>query len=132
MDPKSFVYSAVLLLVVASTAVAISRHFGLGSILGLLITGVIVGPYTPGPLLTTEVDGVREFTELGVVLLLFLIGLEIKPRRLWEMRRMLFGLGNLQILGTTLLLGVFFDGQGYSDAVALVLGASFALSSTAF
>lgn len=132
MDPKSFVYSAVLLLVVASTAVAISRHFGLGSILGLLITGVIVGPYTPGPLLTTEVDGVREFTELGVVLLLFLIGLEIKPRRLWEMRRMLFGLGNLQILGTTLLLGVFFYWQGYSDAVALVLGASFALSSTAF
>ena len=58
MDPKTFVYSAVLLLVVASVAVVLFRHLGLGSILGLLVTGVIVGPHTPGPFLTTEVDGV--------------------------------------------------------------------------
>ena len=56
MDPHSFVYSAVLLLVVAATAVTLFRHFGLGSILGLLVTGVIVGPHTPGPYVTTEVD----------------------------------------------------------------------------
>lgn len=132
MDPKTFVYSAVLLLFVASIAVAIFRHFGLGSILGLLVTGVIVGPYTPGPFLTTEVDGVRQFTELGVVLLLFLIGLEMKPRRLWDMRRMLFGLGSLQIVLSALLIAAYFKFFQQSWSISLLIGASFALSSTAF
>ncbi len=132
MDPKTFVYSAVLLLVVASVAVAVFRHLGLGSILGLLVTGVIVGPHTPGPFLTTEVDGVRQFTELGVVLLLFLIGLEMKPRRLWEMRRLLFGLGSLQIVFATALIAAYFNRFYASWSIAFLFGASFALSSTAF
>ncbi len=132
MDPKTFVYSAVLLLVVASIAVAVFRHFGLGSILGLLVTGVIVGPYTPGPFLTTEVDGVRQFTELGVVLLLFLIGLEMKPRRLWDMRRMLFGLGSLQIVISAAFIAVYFKLFQSSWSIAFLIGASFSLSSTAF
>jgi len=79
MDPKSFVDSAVLLLVVAVIAVTVFRHFGLGSVLGLLVTGVVVGPHTMGPFVTANVEDVRQFTELGVVLLLFLIGLEMKP-----------------------------------------------------
>ena len=132
MDPKSFVYSAVLLLVVASIAIAVFRHFGLGSILGLLVTGVIVGPHTPGPFVTTEVEDVRHFTELGVVLLLFLIGLEMKPRRLWDLRRTLFGLGSLQIVVSALAIAVYFSQFMPSWSVALLLGASFALSSTAF
>ncbi|EXI65227.1 MAG: K(+)/H(+) antiporter [Candidatus Accumulibacter adjunctus] len=132
MDPKSFVYSAVLLLVVASIAVAVFRHFGLGSILGLLVTGVIVGPHTPGPFVTTEVEDVRHFTELGVVLLLFLIGLEMKPRRLWDLRRTLFGLGSLQIVVSALVIAAYFKQFMPSWQVALLLGASFALSSTAF
>ena len=132
MDPHSFVYSAVLLLVVASIAVAVFRHFGLGSILGLLVTGIIVGPHTPGPFVTTEVDGVRQFTELGVVLLLFLIGLEMKPRRLWDLRRMLFGLGSLQIALSALAIAAYFRLFELSWPIALLVGASFALSSTAF
>ncbi len=132
MDPKSFVYSAVLLLIVASVAVAISRHLGLGSILGLLVTGVIVGPYTPGPFVTTEVDGVRQFTELGVVLLLFLIGLEMKPRRLWDMRRVMFGLGSLQVGLTSLAIAIYFKSFIPNWSLALLIGASFAMSSTAF
>lgn len=132
MDPQSFVYSAVLLLVVASIAVAVFRHFGLGSILGLLVTGVIVGPHTPGPFVTTEVDGVRHFTELGVVLLLFLIGLEMKPRRLWELRRTLFGLGSLQIVLSALFIAAYFRFFQPNWSTALLIGASFALSSTAF
>ena len=132
MDPKTFVYSAVLLLVVASVAVVLFRHLGLGSILGLLVTGVIVGPPTPGPFLTTEVDGVRQFTELGVVLLLFLIGLEMKPRRLWEMRRMLFGLGTLQRLLSATIIAAYFQWFYGSWSIALLFGAGFALSSTAF
>lgn len=132
MDPHSFVYSAVLLLVVASVAVAVFRHFGLGSILGLLVTGIIVGPHTPGPFVTAEVDGVRQFTELGVVLLLFLIGLEMKPRRLWDMRHMLFGLGSLQIVLSALGIAAYFRLDGLGWPVALLIGAGFALSSTAF
>ena len=131
MDPHSFVYSAVLLLVVAATAVTLFRHFGLGSILGLLVTGVIVGPNTPGPYVTTEVDGVRQFAEIGVVMLLFLIGLEMKPSRLWGLRRMLFGLGTLQMVVTTLLIAAYFHWFLASWPTALLIGASFALSSTA-
>jgi glutathione-regulated potassium-efflux system ancillary protein KefC len=132
MDPKSFVYSAVLLLIVASIAVAVFRHFGLGSILGLLVTGIIVGPHTPGPFVTTQVDDVRHFTELGVVLLLFLIGLEMKPRRLWELRRTLFGLGSLQIVVSTLVIALYLKLFLPNWSAALLVGASFALSSTAF
>lgn len=131
MDPHSFIYSAVLLLVVASIAVALFRHLGLGAILGLLVTGIIVGPHTPGPFVTREVDSVRQFTEIGVVMLLFLIGLEMKPSRLWSLRRMLFGLGSLQIILSTLGIAVYFRLFHESWTTALLLGAGFALSSTA-
>ena len=131
MDTHAFVYSAVLLLVVASLAVAVFRHIGLGSILGLLVTGVIVGPHSPAAFVTTDVDSVRQFTEIGVVLLMFLIGLEMKPRRLWELRRMLFGLGSLQIVVSALLIAAYFRLFALTWPVALLIGASFALSSTA-
>ncbi len=131
MDPKSFVDSAVLLLVVAAAAVALSRHFGLGSILGLLVTGMLIGPHTPGPSVTGHVEDLRHFTELGVVLLLFVIGLEMHPRRLWELRRTLFGLGSLQILLSGLAIASWFRLFESSWSVALLIGLSLALSSTA-
>jgi len=132
MDPKSFVDSAVLLLVVAAIAVTVFRHFGLGSVLGLLVTGVVVGPHTMGPFVTANVEDVRQFTELGVVLLLFLIGLEMKPRHLWDLRRTLFGLGSLQIVLSALLITGYFRLFEHSWGTALLIGCSFALSSTAF
>jgi glutathione-regulated potassium-efflux system ancillary protein KefC len=132
MDPKSFVDSAVLLLVVAAIAVTVFRHFGLGSVLGLLVTGVVVGPHTMGPYVTANVEDVRQFTELGVVLLLFLIGLEMKPRHLWDLRRTLFGLGSLQIVLSALLIAGYFRLFEHSWGTALLIGCSFALSSTAF
>lgn len=132
MDPISFVSSAVLLLVVAAIAVTVFRRFGLGSILGLLVTGILLGPHTPGPVLTLNVEDVRHFTELGVVFLLFLIGLEMRPQRLWEMRRNLFGLGSLQILISGALLGLYFRWLLPDWSTALLIGLSFALSSTAF
>ncbi|MGB5832208.1 MAG: cation:proton antiporter, partial [Thiohalocapsa sp.] len=131
MDPKSFVYSAVLLLVVAAVAVALFRHFGLGSILGLLVAGILIGPHTPGPSVTGHVEDLRHFTELGVVLLLFVIGLEMHPRRLWEMRRTLFGLGSAQILLSGLALALYFRVFVDTWPVALLIGLSLALSSTA-
>jgi len=97
---EGFIVSALLLLAVTSVAVALFRHLGLGSVLGLLIAGIVVGPHSPGLYVTPHVEDVRRFTELGVVLLLFVIGLEIKPSRLWSLRRDLLGLGSLQILLT--------------------------------
>ncbi|MFP4280479.1 MAG: cation:proton antiporter [Halochromatium sp.] len=131
MDPEAFVQSSVLLLIAAATAVALFKHFGLGSILGLLVAGVLIGPYTPGPEVTGNVDDLRRFTELGVVLLLFIIGLELHPSRLWQMRRTLFGLGSLQILLSGLALAVYFRLFVATWPIALLIGFSLALSSTA-
>jgi glutathione-regulated potassium-efflux system protein KefB len=132
LDPQSFLYSAVLLLLATSVAVAIFRHFGLGSVLGLLVAGVFIGPHTPGPSVTEHVDDVRHFTELGVVLLLFLIGLEMQPQRLWSLRRSMLGLGSLQILVSGLAIAAYlhlFEPRWGMDILA---GLTLALSSTAF
>lgn len=132
MHLDSFVTSALILLLVTAFAVALFKHFGLGSILGLLVAGIIVGPHSPGPSLTEHVEEVRHFTELGVVMLLFVIGLEMKPSRLWAMRREVLGLGSLQILVTGAAIGAYFLLYQERWQAALLIGLTFALSSTAF
>ena len=127
-----FLFSTVWLLLAATLAVGLFNRIGLGSILGLLVAGVAVGPYSPGPVLTRDVEAVRQFTELGVVLLLFLIGTEMRPARLWSMRREVFGLGLLQVLLTGAAIAaveVFYLPTWQS---ALIIGLTLALSSTAF
>ncbi|MEW8026361.1 MAG: cation:proton antiporter [Candidatus Thiodiazotropha sp.] len=132
MHLDTFLFSALILLIATSVAVALFKHLGLGSILGLLVAGIVVGPYSPGPYVTEHVEDVRHFTELGVVLLLFIIGLEMRPRRLWAMRREVFGLGLLQIILTGLVLAVYFYQWQPSWSLSLLIGLTFALSSTAF
>ena len=132
MHIDSFIVSALLILVAASVSVALFRHLGLGSVLGLLVAGVAVGPYSPGPYATTHVEDVRHFAELGVVLLLFVIGLEMNPKRLWSMRREVFGLGTLQIVVSGIVIAGYFSFYQSSWQVALLIGMTFALSSTAF
>lgn len=132
MHLDAFIFSALLLLAVTSVAVTLFRHLGLGSILGLLIAGVVVGPHSPGPYVTAHVDDVRRFTELGVVLLMFVIGLEMRPTRLWSMRRYLFGLGSLQILLVGLAITLYVSMSVESWPVALLIGLTLSLSSTAF
>ena len=132
MHLEGFILSALLLLTVTSIAVALFRHLGLGSVLGLLIAGVVVGPHSPGPYVTTHVEDVRHFTELGVMLLLFVIGLEIKPGRLWSLRRDLLGLGSLQILLTGMAITLYVSLGTDSWKTALLIGLSMSLSSTAF
>lgn len=132
MEPKSFVESAVVLLVATAFAVAVFRRFGLGSVLGLLIAGMLIGPYTPGFVVTENVEGVRHFTELGVVLLLFVIGLEMHPHRLWSLRRSMFGLGTLQILVSGSAIALFMHLSEPDWGVDLLAGLTLALSSTAF
>jgi glutathione-regulated potassium-efflux system protein KefB len=113
-------------------AVAIFRRFGLGSVLGLLVAGILVGPYTPGFTVTSHVDDVRHFTELGVVLLLFIIGLEMHPHRLWSLRRSMFGLGSLQILVSGGFIALLMHLSQPDWGIDILAGLTLALSSTAF
>ncbi|ATB69310.1 glutathione-regulated potassium-efflux system protein KefC [Sulfurospirillum diekertiae] len=127
-----FLLSALVLLAVTAIMVTISKHMGLGSILGLLIAGIIVGPHTPGPIVTSEVENLRHFTEFGVVMLLFIIGLEMQPAKLWSMRKEVFGLGSLQVIVSGVILGFYMSFFVDRLSVAMLLGFTLALSSTAF
>lgn len=131
MDLESFITSAVILLIAASLTIILFKRLGLGSIAGLLVAGIIVGPHTPGPHITMHVEGVRSFAELGVVLLLFAIGLEIKPSRLWSLRREVFGLGSLQIVITASAITGFALWNNWPWKASLVIGLTMAMSSTA-
>ncbi|WP_331774432.1 cation:proton antiporter domain-containing protein [Sulfurospirillum sp. 1612] len=132
MTNSALLTSTLYLFAVATLLVAFSKRLGLGSILGLLLVGVIVGPYSPGPILTKEVDTVRHITEFGVVLLLFVIGLEMQPKKLWRMRKEVFGLGSGQILLSGSLIYLYSLFYASSWQAALIIGLTFALSSTAF
>ncbi|MEP3279036.1 MAG: cation:proton antiporter [Stappiaceae bacterium] len=110
-------------------AVPIASRLKLGSVLGYLIAGIAIGPL----LLAFNVDvvAVQHFAEFGVVMMLFLVGLELEPRLLWEMRARLLGLGGLQVVGTTLLVMAVAMALGQAWTIALAIGLVFALSSTA-
>jgi glutathione-regulated potassium-efflux system protein KefB len=131
MELESFISSAVILLIAASVMVVLFKRLGLGSIAGLLVAGMIVGPHTPGPYITAHVEGVRSFTELGVVLLLFVIGLEMRPSRLWALRREVFGLGSLQIILTASAITGYALLNHWPWKASLVIGLTMAVSSTA-
>lgn len=118
-----FIGSAVIL-------VPIFQKLRLGSVLGYLVAGMLVGPH--GFKLIRDSESVSHLAELGVVLLLFLIGLEIQPRKLWSMRRNLFGLGGVQIAFTSLVFFMIGLAVGLSPTSAAVVGFGLSLSSTAF
>lgn len=119
-----------ILLGVATLFVLLFRRLGLGAVLGYLIAGSLVGPYGFG--LVGGGESKLAFAELGIAFLLFLVGLELHPRRLWDMRRAIFGLGLAQVAITGLLLaGLIFLTLGFSWQAALALGLPLALSSTA-
>lgn len=121
--------NAVIYLAAAVIAVPIAKRLGLGSVLGYLIAGAIVGPWVLK--LITDVEAILHFSEFGVVLLLFVIGLELNPRRLWQMRWPILGLGGGQVLGCTLALTALVYLLGWPWQVALAAGLGLSLSSTA-
>src|SRR3970282_328388 len=94
---------AAIYFAAAVLAVVLSHRLGLGSVAGYLLAGIAIGPW--GLKFVQEVDDVRAFAELGVVFLLFVIGLELEPRRLWSMRARLLGLGLSQVLGSIAPIG---------------------------
>ena len=122
--------SAAIFLGSSVVAVPLFKRLGLGSVLGYLAAGALIGPYGLG--LFSDVAGILHFAEFGVVLLLFIIGLELKPSRLWRLRADIFGLGTLQILGTGAAIAAFCIFVGLPVATAIVAGGALALSSTAF
>jgi CPA2 family monovalent cation:H+ antiporter-2 len=119
-----------ILLGVATLFVLIFRRLGLGAVLGYLIAGALVGPHGLG--LVGGGESKLAFAELGIAFLLFLVGLELSPKRLWQMRRAIFGLGLAQVVVTGLVLtGLIYLTLGFSWQAALALGLPLALSSTA-
>lgn len=118
-----------ILLATAVLLVSLSRRLGLGSVLGYLVGGAIIGP--SGLRLITNVHDIENVAELGVVMLLFLIGLEVRPQRLWVMRRAVFGLGLAQVTLTATVLAGLIHLLGPAWPACAVLGAGLALSSTA-
>lgn len=118
-----------VILIAAVIALPLSKRLGFGTVLGYLIAGLVVGPNMLG--LVTDVDRLRQFSELGVVLLLFIIGLELQPSRLWALRRPVFGLGGFQVLATTVIIGTLAFALGLSPLAALIAGFGLAMSSTA-
>ncbi len=121
--------SLVILLAAIVIAVPLSRYAGLGSILGYLVAGVVIGPAGLG--LITDTASIGNTAELGVTMLLFLIGLELRPHRLWILRKAVFGMGLGQMLPTSLIIAGISWAAGIPTADAIVLGIGLALSSTA-
>jgi monovalent cation:proton antiporter-2 (CPA2) family protein len=119
----------VALLAAAVLLVSLSRRLGLGSILGYLIAGLLIGP--SGLRLVTDVESISEISELGVLMLLFIIGLELRLPRVWAMRRSVFGLGAAQVAVTGTVLGAAAYWAGVTWVGAAILGLGLALSSTA-
>src|SRR5262249_12926815 len=120
-------------LAAAAIAAPLGRYLRMGAVLGYLAAGVVIGPWVLGPYYALDdVDKVLHFGEFGVVMLLFVIGLELRPVRLWAMRSAIFGLGTAQLVLTGLAIAAIGVGLGVSTGPALFIGLALALSSTAF
>jgi monovalent cation:proton antiporter-2 (CPA2) family protein len=129
IETQPVLTTLVILLAAATIAVPLTRRAGFGSVLGYLLAGIAIGP--AGLRLITDVNAITSIASLGVVMLLFLIGLEVRPQRLWVMRRKVFGLGSAQVVITGVVLALLAYAAGIEWRGATVLGAGLAMSSTA-
>ena len=128
-DAPAWLINTFIYLSAAVVAVPLAKKLGLGSIIGYLAAGIAIGPWVLG--LVSNVQDILHFAEFGVVLMLFLIGLELEPKRLWSLRRPIFGWGSAQLLSCALLLTSIAIAFGVAWPTALVAGLGLALSSTA-
>ena len=128
---STYLVDIIILLVASVVTVPLFQAARLGAVPGFLIAGMIVGPYGLG--LISNIDEITNLGEIGIAFLLFIIGIELKPSRLWQMRRMVFGMGSIQILVTGVLIGslVYFVFDVPLRA-SILIGPALALSSTAF
>lgn len=126
----SLLAQSLVYLLAAVISVPLARRLGLGSVLGYLAAGIIIGPF--GFAFVSDAEHILHFAELGVVLLLFVVGLELQPSRLWVMRRMVFGLGTAQFVVSAVAIALLAWAMGLTRHAAIVVGLVLALSSTAF
>lgn len=130
MDQNSFLFQAMVYLAAAVVMVPLAKKTGLGSVLGYLLAGIIIGPAILG-FVGSEGQDIMHFAEFGVVMMLFLIGLELEPELLWKLRKPIIGLGGLQVLLSGLLLGGIATLFGLNWQQAMAIGMILSLSSTA-
>ena len=130
MDQNSFLFQAMIFLAAAVIMVPLSKKLGLGSVLGYLIAGIVIGPALLG-FIGSEGEDIMHYAEFGVVMMLFIIGLELEPQLLWRLRKSIVGLGGLQVLITSLLGAILAYSLGLEWRSALVAGMIVSLSSTA-
>jgi glutathione-regulated potassium-efflux system ancillary protein KefC len=129
MEPTGWLLSTLVYLAAAVLAVPLARALGLGAIIGYLAAGVAIGPWGLG--LVRDAQAILDFAQFGVVLMLFLVGLELEPRRLWALRGPIFGWGSVQLLGSTALLAAAGVAAGADWRLALVMALGLSMSSTA-
>lgn len=125
----SILFDAFVFLTAGAVSVPLAKRFGLGSVLGYLIAGIVIAPLVP--LLGIETQRVQDFAEFGVVMMLFLIGLELEPKQLWAMRHRLVGLGGLQLLLTVLIVTLGASLTGLDWRISAAIGLIATGSSTA-
>src|SRR5258706_391718 len=129
MPDHGFFHQALVYLAAGVIVVPVFKRLGLGSVLGYLIAGIAIGPW--GLKLVSAPETILQFAEFGVVLLLFLVGLELNPKRVWQLRKPIFGMGAAQVLVTAAVVALAGWALGLAPKVALVVGMGFAMSSTA-
>ncbi|NVK22697.1 MAG: cation:proton antiporter [Kangiellaceae bacterium] len=130
MDTHSILFQAFIFLLAAVIGVPIAKRLGLGSVLGYLLAGIIIGPFILG-LVGQDVTDIMHFAEFGVVMMLFLVGLELEPHKLWKLRMPILGLGGLQVIITSIIIMFAALAFGLKWQMALAIGMILALSSTA-
>ena len=132
MDLQSILLAVVVFLGATAICVILFQRLGFGSVLGFIVAGILIGPHTPGPVPVQAVEELQNVAELGVVLFMFTVGLEMRPEKVWAMRRLMFGLGSAQMLVTATLLAaylIFFVQVPWESAT--LVGLTFGMSSTA-
>ena len=132
MDLSSILLVVIVFLAATAACVILFQRLGFGAILGFIVAGIIIGPHTPGPVPLHAVEELQNIAEFGVVLFMFTVGLEMQPRKVWAMRRLIFGLGSAQMLVTAAGLAaymIFFVGSAWQTAT--IVGLALAMSSTA-
>ncbi|BET41340.1 MULTISPECIES: glutathione-regulated potassium-efflux system protein KefB [Atlantibacter] len=129
MEGSDMLLAGVLFLFAAVVAVPLAARLGIGAVLGYLIAGIAIGPWGLG--FISDVDEILHFSELGVVFLMFIIGLELNPAKLWQLRRSIFGVGAAQVLLSAGVLAILLMLTRFSWQAAVVGGIGLAMSSTA-
>src|ERR1700754_1134289 len=131
MNIDHLMFAAAVMMLATAIAIGVAKRLNLGSIVALLVVGMALGPHSPLPLLTSHIDQLQAVGEIGVMLLLFVVGLGVQPKTLWSMRRLVFGLGSGQYLLTAaaiMALLVWVSGLGWQSALVVGLGLTMSAS----